>query len=151
MEVRWFNPENDDVGELGKLNPFGQAWQDWMKDRYQDYKSVLGASVMVLANDGELVGCLHVFDVGLPWTILDGMYLKPGFRTLKNAQMLGYGTVEELKKRGVQLIQINAAGKLATVLEKRYGCRAAPDDYKMLIKVIYAGDYGVHYGEKKNG
>ena|SRR6266480_401286 len=136
MNVRFFDPVIDDPKELGHLNPFSEAWQNWMSKSYTDYISMLDKSVVVAEDNGQLVGVLHIFDVGLPWTILDGMFLKPQYRTLANARKLGYFAVNELKRRGVNVMSIYAEGKLAHILEKRYKLHSADMDYKFLAKVI---------------
>jgi hypothetical protein len=140
VEIRWFNPDKDDAKALGELNPFNEVWQTWMGKQYEAYKPVLSGSMIVAEDAGKLVGAMHVFDCGLPWTILDGWYLKPEYRTMANARLMAESAIKMLQARGIQMVQINATGALAKILEKRYNFRALPFDFKMLIKVIYNGD-----------
>ena len=133
MNVRPFNPDRDSPAEVSKLNTWPPVWQEWMALQYAGpfpYHNLL-----IAEEGGELVGCLHILDGGLPWTILDGMYLKPAYRSLANARQLGLAGEEELKHRGVSVFLVNAPVQLGRVLQ-RYGMVALGQDFTMLGKVL---------------
>ena len=137
MIVRWAT-EQDDPEVIGQLSTFNDNWKTWMTAQYKSYRPLLPNNLIVAEENNELIGVLHVFDCGLPWTILDAWYMKPEVRSFRNALYMANEAIKLLQKRGIQMIQINAPAKLSKALQ-RGGCRLV-GNMDMLIKVIYAGD-----------
>jgi hypothetical protein len=101
----------------------------------QTYYGFYPKNVVVGVEDNKLVGMLHIFDCGFPWTILDGFYLKPTHRTLKNALKIGLYAENELKSRGVKFISICAPEDIAKALT-RWGYKQHDKPFRFVGKVF---------------
>ncbi len=130
MIVRRFNPAKDSVSKLAQLNEHPVEWQEWMATQYPAPENVI-----VAEEHGELVGCIHIFDSGYPWAVIDGWYLKPAYRTMRNARLLGQFAESVLRRRGVKLIGLTASKQMAKVLG-RYNYNDTKKEYRFLLKVL---------------
>ncbi len=130
MIIRLFNPTKDSIVELAKLNEHPTEWQEWMATQYPAPENVI-----VAEDKGELVGCIHIFDSGYPWAVIDGWYLKPKYRTMRNARLLGQFAESQLRRRGIKLIGLTANVQMAKVL-KRYKYHDTTKEYRFLLKVL---------------
>ncbi len=130
MIIRRFNPEKDSVKDLARLNEHPNEWQEWMATQYPAPENAI-----VAEDKGELVGCIHIFDSGYPWAVIDGWYLKPAYRTMRNARMLGQFAESQLRRRGVKLIGLTASVQMSKVL-KRYKYNDTTKEYRFLLRVL---------------
>lgn len=95
----------------------------------------LPENVLVVVDGDKPVGVAHIFDAGLPWTIVDGYYLLPEYRSVENFHLLGYGVEAELKRRGIAFYTTSAAPQLAKVLE-RYEFHPINGELTLMGKVL---------------
>jgi Acetyltransferase (GNAT) family len=127
---RFFNPDQDSPEAVARLNDFPAETQAWLA---RHYAVAFPPENLILAEDaGTIVGCLHLFDAGFPWAILDGFYLKPEYRTLANALALGRAGEDELRKRGVPFYIVHATGRLAAGLQRMNLRPLSPESFTML-------------------
>jgi GNAT superfamily N-acetyltransferase len=113
---RAFNPDTDSVEVLARLNVFTPETQAKLAVLY-DARPMQPGSVIVADHDGELVGCYHIFDSGLPWAYLDGMYVKPAYRGIATIRGLLRAAERELQRRGVVYARTFGPQQAAHVLE----------------------------------
>ena len=128
MIFRCFNPATDASAALARLNPFPPNVQEWMAPHYTAFPP---ENVVVAEDAGALVGCLHIFDGGFPWAILDGWYLTPPYRTLANALAMGRFAESELRRRGIPFYVVSAPTRLSRAMV-RTGLTIISDDQHLL-------------------
>lgn len=135
MHVRHFDPLTDSAESLANLSPFSPAVQQRFAQWYRA-RTLVPENILVLEDKGELLGVAHIFDAGLPWAVVDAVFIRPGARSVALALQL-YAAVEaELKARGLPFYVLHAPPQLAQVLTERYGFVATSGEtFTHLVKI----------------
>ena len=133
VTVRHYNRSKDTPEALSKLNHFPEEVQQWLSKQYE-FPFPEKNLIIAENGDGEIVGCLHIFDGGFPFALLEGFFLKEGYRTLKNALALGHFAQDELRARGVPVYLTYAPERLSKGLA-RYGLTATtPPSFVLMAR-----------------
>jgi Acetyltransferase (GNAT) family len=85
---------------------------EWVKDRRENV-------LMVLEKNGLVVGFTFSKVMSHRWALTETLYIHPGHRTLKSAEVLYLGVLSELKSRGIEQISF-----------------IIRDDHKALIRLL---------------
>lgn len=133
MIYRAFDPAVDSIDQVATLNEWLPAAHEWWAGQLR--QRLLVPQNLLLAVDHEPVGLALIFDGGLPMVLLDGLYLRPAYRTLSNASAFLRAVDNEMQRRGVPLYVIHASERLAKAA-RRYGFAAlASEGFSLLGKI----------------
>jgi len=99
MQVRLFNPETDKVSQILELM---NEWYGTPLFQPHHFERFNPDNVIVVEDEGEIVGYSLFLDGGLPYAFLDQLYVRPRYRRFTTFRAL-FAFVEDLcKERGIQ-------------------------------------------------
>lgn len=100
--IRHFDPERDSFEEVARLNDWEPNMQAWWAASLR--QRCINVNLLVMEEEGQLIGLLMLLDGGLPILMVEGAYIKPEYRTFARGRELLHAIDAEARRRGVTLV-----------------------------------------------